>query len=197
LQGSEDMPKKNSIKSLKKLSRLKEYAHIRDRLLAVIFHFKGKGSVEIGERLDRSHAWVIKWVRRFSEAGLDGLENLPRSGQPSLLDENLIQKFKDRIEKGALAKDNVSVLRGEDIRKILKEEFGAEYSLSGVYDLLARVKFSKVKPRPKHEKNDLEAMREWKEKKFPLFTKRSQKNIPIKVSKSGSKTKLVTVKKDA
>ena len=172
--------KKVSIKSLKKLSRLKKYAHIRDRLLAIIFHFKGFGSVEIGERLNRSHAWAIKWVRRFNVAGLEGLEDLPRSGQPSLLSENFIQKFKDRIEKGALPKDDVSVLRGEDIRKILKDEFGADYSLSGVYDLLARVKFSKVKPRPKHEKNDLEAMRDWKEKKFPLFIRKPQKNIPIK-----------------
>ena len=188
--------KRVSIKSLKKLSRLKEYAHIRDRLLAVIFQREGKGSVEIGERLDRSHAWAIKWVKRFNEAGLCGLENLPRPGQPSFLDESLIEKFKERIKNGALEKDNVSVLRGEDIRKILKEEFDAEYSLRGVYDLLERVKFSRVKPRPKHEKNDLEAMRKWKEEAFPLFTKKQQKNTPKKILKSGSKTKLAMVKKD-
>ena len=86
--------KRVSINSLKKLSRLRKHAHIRDRLLAVIFHRKGKGSVEIGETLDRSHARSIKWVRRFNEVGLAGVEILPRSGQPSFLGESLIEKFK-------------------------------------------------------------------------------------------------------
>jgi transposase len=185
-----------SIKSLKKLSRLKEYAHIRDRMLAVIFHFKGVGPVEIGDRLSRSHAWALKWIRRFAEGGLSGLENGLRPGQPSILDEKLVEKFKARIKEGALLKDGVSVLRGDDIRRILKEEFGAEYSLSGVYDLLARIKFSKVKPRPKHEKNDPKAMQEWQKKTFPLFTKKPRRSIRKKSSKSGSKTKRVTAKKD-
>jgi len=49
----------------------------------------------------------------------------------------------------------------------LADEFEAVYSLSGVYDLLRRLKFSRIKPRPQHEKNDPKLMAQWLHETLP------------------------------
>lgn len=73
----------------------------------------------------------------------------------------------ERIQNRALASDEVSVLRGRFIKRILEVEFHALYSISGVYSLLKRLSFTRVRPRPQHEKNDEAAMAEWKAVTLP------------------------------
>jgi len=48
----------------------------------------------------------------------------------------------------------VCTLRGKDVVRILEHEFGVRYSLDGVYDLLERLGYSCLAPRPRHEKSD-------------------------------------------
>ena len=52
-------------------------------------------------------------------------------------------------------------LRGRDAQRILEREFGQAYSLGGAYDLLHRVGFSCLRPRPRHRRNDPAAMKQW------------------------------------
>jgi len=66
------------------------------------------------------------------------------------------QKFCHRIARGPSKQDGVSVLNGPAIKRLLEREFGVVYSLWGVYDLLHRLGFSCLCPRPKHEKAALD-----------------------------------------
>lgn len=50
---------------------------------------------------------------------------------------------------------------GKDAGRILEEQFGVQYTLDGAYDLLHRLGFSCLTPRPKHRKNDLQPMQQW------------------------------------
>ena len=43
-------------------------------------------------------------------------------------------------------------LRGKDVVRILESEFGVRYTLGGAYDLLERLGYSCLSPRPLHEK---------------------------------------------
>jgi transposase len=45
-------------------------------------------------------------------------------------------------------------LRGEDVRRILRDEFGVLGSLQATYDLLHRLGFEPLRPRPAHPKGD-------------------------------------------
>lgn len=67
--------------------------------------------------------------------------------------------------------DGVCTLRGKDAVRILNGEFGVAYSLNGVYDLLHRLGFSCLSPRPRHEKNDPAAMEAFKER-APLLSRK-------------------------
>ena len=67
-----------------------------------------------------------------------------------------------RLDAGPTAADGVCTLRGEDIRRILAEEFGARYTVDGVYALLHRIGYRSLAPRPKHRKADPEAQEAFK-----------------------------------
>jgi len=170
--------------------RLKEYLPIRDRIRAVIGAMEAKTASDIGKQLGYTMRWVQKWVGRYNRKGLEGLYDLPRSGQPTKLKPKDQQAFRQRIEAGATAKDKVCVLRGRDFQQILGQEFGTDYSLGGVYGLLQRLGYSCLRPRPRHRKNNPEAMNIWKAE-APLLSKKSGCNIRINRSSSGIRMKAV------
>jgi hypothetical protein len=59
-----------------------------------------------------------------------------------------------RLRKGATQADAVCVLHGQDVRRILETAFGVLRSLLAVYDLLHRLGFGPLRPRPRHPKGD-------------------------------------------
>lgn len=182
------LPKRESMKFLKRASKLKEFASIRDRIRAIILARKGMISKEIASKLDFTDRWVQKWVARYRKSGFDGLQDEPRSGAPKLLPADQEEAFIDRIFEGPKTEDKISIFHGHHIQKILKEEFGVTYSGSGVYALLERLKLSWITSRPRHEFNDPEKMEAWK-KAFKEELKEIKKNSPTKKFKCGFKMK--------
>jgi transposase len=105
---------------------------------------------------------VQQWVHKYNKDGIDGLPDKPRSGQPTKLPRHMEQAFCNRVDAGPSKADGVWVLNGPAIQRLLEREFGALYSLRGVYDLLYRLRYSCVCPRPQHEKADPKTQEEFK-----------------------------------
>ena len=133
----------------------------RDRVRMVLHAKLGERGRAIGERLGCTDRVVRKWVRRYNEGGLERLKDLPRSGRPRHLDKARDEDVRQRLDAGAQPRDGVCVLRGEDVRRILEEEFGATYSLSGTYVVLHRLGYSSLVPRPQHPEADPSAQEEF------------------------------------
>ena len=178
----------DSIKRLKRDMRLKANVNARDRIHAVILAMKGHPVREISERLAYAPSWVNKWVSRYSEEGWAGFWDRSRSGQPKKLTEEQQEEFEKIIRRGPLPEEHLARYRAKDLKKILKVKFKADYSLSGVKALLHRLGFSSIKPRPRHPQNDPKEMKVWM-RKAPRFVESVKKNIPRRKSKSGSKMK--------
>ena len=68
--------------------------------------------------------------------------------------------------------DGVCTLRGKDVQRIIRDEMGVEISLQSVYNALHRMGYSCLAPRPRHEKQDLEAQRAFKEETAPSLSAR-------------------------
>ncbi len=174
---------------LEKLQRRECNAKQRDRYRAVWLALNGKTAPEIAARLDRSRRFVQQWTYRYRDGGLANLKEHPRCGPPTKLRRDDEAAFQTRIEAGPNGGDGVCTLRGKELQRILKEEFGAQYTLDGVYDLLHRLGYSSLKPRPRHRKNETDRMHEWK-RSAPFLSSESKRSTRTRASKFGSRMKL-------
>ena len=138
----------------------------RDRVRMVMHAKEGRTGAAIAQRLGYTDRAVRKWIHRYNEGGLEALRDLPRSGRPRHLEAAREEGVRQRLDAGAQSRDGVCTLRGEDVRRILKEEFGAVYSLRGTYALLHRLGYSSLAPRPRHPEADPAAQEEF-EKNSP------------------------------
>lgn len=162
----------DSIEELEHLRRRKRHRAIAGRLQIVILARQGHPAPRIAQAVGLSRRPVQEWVRRYNARGVAGLCDLPRPGQPTKLAADQEQAFRLRMLAGPLAGSDggLCTLRGTDAVRILKREFGVRYSLSGAVGLLHRLGLSCLKPRPRHRKNDPQAMRRWVEQ-APLLSK--------------------------
>ena len=151
-----------SLKEISTLIHKERDARICKRLMAMKFILQGLHIPEVARRMDISERPLRKWVHRFNERGPCALCDAPRFGQPPKLKGKQVEKFKKRVRKGIASKDNTCSLNGKDLQRILKHEFGAEYSLSGTYFILHRLGFSCLCPRPQHPQADIEAQEAFK-----------------------------------
>ena len=133
----------------------------RDRVRMVVQASEGETGAAIAQRFGCSSRAVRKWIARYNEGGLAGLKDLPRSGRPRHLESAKEEDVRRRLDAGAQAEDGVCALRGEDVRRILEEEFDARYSLSGTYVVLHRLGYSSLMPRPQHPQADVAAQEEF------------------------------------
>jgi len=124
------------------------------RLRAVRLALTGLDAPTVAERTGYSRRSVQTWVARYNAAGLPGLDDAPGRGGKPPLDADQAARFRARVEAGPTAADGVAALRGEDFRRVLKEEFGVVRSLGAVYDQRHRLGYSSLVPRPRHPKGD-------------------------------------------
>lgn len=160
----------------------------RERCRCVLLALQGFEATQIADRLGRSRRFVQYWVYRYRDGGLDALQDRPRSGQPTHLPRQREAEFRARLEAEPTPADGVCALRGVDLVRILQDEFGVTYTLQGAYDLLHRLGYSYLRPRPRHRKNDPEAMRVWL-RDAPLLSRKSGASTATRRSRSGSRTK--------
>ena len=145
----------------------------RDRLRAVVAALQGDDAPTIARVLGRSRRQVQSWVYAYRDGGLDALHPPPRTGRVPRLRGELVDKLKARIDAGPTSKDKVCTLRGKDIKRIINDELGVKLSVSAAYATLHRLGYSCLAPRPRHEKQDLQAQAKFKHESAPFLSSSS------------------------
>lgn len=133
------------------------------RVQSVVLAKQGWTAQDIADALGCSLKAVKNWVSQYNCGGIPALHERPRSGRPPLLDPEEYPRLMQRIDAPPRPEDGVCTLRGRDIQRILKQEFGVLMSLQAVYDLLARFDYSSLMPRPQHEDANPEVQEFFKE----------------------------------
>jgi len=128
---------------------------------------------EIARRLGRSPRFVDEWAGRYRRGGLAALVPRKPRGATARLDAAQVQRLKARLDAGPLPADGVCTLRGKDIVRILEAEFGVRHSMGSIYKVLRRIGYSCLAPRPRHERNDPEAIESFKQQS-PFLSARSR-----------------------
>lgn len=163
-------------------------ARVARRLMAVRLALLGRPAAAIAVEVLLSERQVYAWVARYNADGAGALADRPgrgRKGPLSAADEG---RLKDRLRAGPTESDGVCTLRGEDVRRILRDEFGVERSLQAVYDLLHRLGFEPLRPRPRHPGADPTAQAGFK-KVSPAASPTSPPPARASGSRSGSRTR--------
>jgi transposase len=133
------------------------------RVQAIILVKQGDTAAQIAHALGVSRRAVQTWVAAYNRGGLEALPDRTHPGRAPILPRAEEGRFLERIDAPPRPEDGVCALRGADIRRILENEFGARYSLDGVYKLLDRLDYSSLMPRPQHEDADPELQAIFKE----------------------------------
>ena len=134
----------------------------RDRFRAVLEALEGRETLAIVAIVRRSRKFVQDWVYRYRDGGLAALEGKKYPGRRPKLTAEQEAKLMARLDAGVREEDGVCTLRGQDIRRIIEKDFGVVYAKNAVYDLLKRLDYAPLKPRPRHPKNDPAAMESFK-----------------------------------
>ena len=146
---------------LRRLAR-RESGRVCQRVLMIANMLEGMDHEEAARLAGLSRSTAYEWHNRYEEDGVAGLRDRPRPGRRPRVDAATAARFKERIVAGAeLQRDGVVAFRGVDARRILKQEFGVDCSLSSSYRLLHRTKLSWLAPRPRHPKVDATAQSEF------------------------------------
>jgi transposase len=133
------------------------------RAQAVVLAKQGRTAQDIADALGCSLKAVKNWVAQYNHGGIEALHERPRSGRPPRLDPQEYPRLKQRLDAPPRPEDGVCTFRGLDVRRILGQEFGALMSLQAVYDLLHRLGYNDLMPRPHHEDANPEVQEFFKE----------------------------------
>lgn len=170
--------------SLKELQRLQETADrpaMVLKLRALRLARDGWTHKRIAEALGKSPRTIQQWVGDYNRHDLAGLKDRRTSNRRHLTAQQE-QQLCDHLD--TLAEDpHDGVRHAKDLIPIIEQRFGKTYSLSGLYDLLHRLGYSWLMPRPRHEKNDPAKVGAFK--KTP---RRSSRTLPISIPTSGSRS---------
>lgn len=163
-------------------------ARVARRLTAVRLALLGHTAGDVAGQVLLSDRQVRTWVARYNAGGPDALADRPGRGRKPPLAPDREERLRDRLRAGPTDADGVCTLRGADARRILREEFGVLRSLQATYDLLHRLGFEPLRPRPRHPKADPAAHDRFK-KASPAASPRSRRPTPGSGSRSGSRTR--------
>lgn len=160
----------------------------RDRYRAAALAIDGREAEAIAGTLSRSRRFVQRWAYAYRDDGIDAIAVKKQKGPKVRLTLDEQARLARRVEAGPLPGDGVCTLRGRNIVEILRAEFEKPYSLNGVYDLLHRMGFSSLRPRPRHRKNDPAVMEAFKTS-APFLSTPCVNATKTSRLKSGSRTK--------
>ncbi len=153
----------HTTEQLQELTRALPQKRTWRRAQAVLLAKRGRTAQDIADALGCSLKAVKNWVAQYNAGGIAALHDRPRSGRPPLLDPAHYPRLKQRLGAPPRPEDGACTLRGLDIRRILEQEFGVLMSLQSVYDLLHRLGYNDLMPRPQHEDANPEVQEFFKE----------------------------------
>ena len=145
----------------KALAKKESDKRIYQRLMMLAYLKEGMSKAQVSRLIFTASDRVYAWLKRFCEQGIEGLRDKPRSGRPGLLNRSNYGALRQKIEDSQSSLSG-GRLRGEDIIQLIKDEWGVNYTLSGVYRLMKAIGMSWISTRSKHPKQDEQAQQSFK-----------------------------------
>ena len=143
------------------------------RLRAWELKQEGWNQREIARALGVTEGAVSQWMKRArQEGGVEGLRKRTSPGVPPRLSENQRVQLKDLLAQGA----PVHGFRGDvwtcaRVAKMIRKEFDVSYHPAHVSRLVRQLGLSLQKPMRRAIQRDEQAIKHWKEERWPELKK--------------------------
>ncbi len=133
------------------------------RLHGILLICNGFSCNEVAELFSHSPRTVQYWVHRFEESGFAGLEETPRPGRPSRVDETVLTEIAQHLRQSPRDFGYAQNLwDGKLLSHHLKERFDIYLGVRQCQRLFRQMGFRRRKPRPLIAKSDPKAQRRYK-----------------------------------
>jgi putative transposase len=111
---------------------------VRERILLVtrLRTDKEEASSVAEKEFHRSKWWPYKWLKRFDNAGLEGLKNKHRSGRPPEVSKETSISIRGELS------ENQSGWMAKEVMNLIYERTGVKYHEVHIYRLLHKWGFS-------------------------------------------------------
>jgi len=134
-----------TLEELRSAYDLEEDQKVRERLRLISCIMEGHSAREVAEIMMVSESKVNYWKRRFRDEGLEGLRERPRSGRPPKVKRWRMERIRRIVE----AKQ---YWMATDVKRLIHERTGVDYTLMHVTRLLHSWGFSRRKIGKRHVK---------------------------------------------
>ena len=138
------------------------------------FELKERGwkQTHIADALGVSEGTVSQWMKRAREKGVQALRHKPPPGAPPRLSEVERARLPELLAQGAQAHGfRGDVWTCERVAVVIRREFGVSYHPAHVSRLLKKLRLSLQKPERRADQRDEEAIKHWKDQKWPSLKK--------------------------
>jgi transposase len=133
------------------------------RLLAIAHVLDGASRTDAAQACGMDRQTLRDWVHRYNAGGIAALADEKRSGRPGMLSAEQMAELKALALAGPdVAIHGVVRWRCVDLQAVIAERFKVELHERTVGKLLRRVGLSRVQPRPRNPKQDLDAQAAFK-----------------------------------
>ena len=149
-----DVSNRLTIAELEAHQKQAKDAYFYRNLRIIVLAKLGWPAPDIGMAVGLSRRVVQQHVDDYNEHGIAALKEQRGAPPEPLLTPEQEQVLVARIDEGPRPEDHVCSLRGKDFQRILQAEFGKRQSLATVYNLLHKLNYSYLRPRPKHNLAD-------------------------------------------
>lgn len=145
----------------------------RDRYRVVLIAGRGLGDraelerEQIAAAVGRSRQFVDQWVGRYRKGDIDALVPKRQKGAPRRLSSEQEAQLCAMLDAGPPPEEGISAYNGPILKEKIEQQFGKVYSVNGVYNLLHRLGYNDLMPRPHHPDTDPAALEEFKKKSSP------------------------------
>jgi putative transposase len=126
-----------SVAVLNDAYRNEKDVNIRERILLVRrVRMDNKEAASVSEKeFHRSRWWAYKWLKRFDNAGLEGLKNKHRSGRPPEVSKETSTRIRRELsenQSGWMAKEVMNLIYMKEQESNIMKFTSIDYYIDGV-----------------------------------------------------------------
>jgi transposase len=165
----------------------RDFEELENRRLAAIKLFGEEfNNSEIGRRLKVCNQTVSRWRKQYEAGGKAALRKAGRAGRKPRLRAADVQRLAELLKQGPERLGYQTPLwTCWRVAHLIEQEFGITYHAGHVWKLLRAMNWSVQRPTGRALERDEEAIRTWKQQRWPALKKKPKK----KGAPSSSSTK--------